>query len=112
MVESEYVLEYHISQPEEAHGHHHNKLRKAGSLPIADDQNLYIAFSHKLTDSARYTKILSDATKTMKDNGHLYLQPPVGEFSLMAYKEGQEIADKGYLYGIEELKKWQSALNP
>jgi hypothetical protein len=30
----------------------------------------------------------------------------------MAYKEGQEIADKGYLYGIEELKKWQSALNP
>jgi NTE family protein/lysophospholipid hydrolase len=50
--------------------------------------------------------------KTMKDNGHLYLQPPVGEFSLMAYKEGQEIADKGYLYGIEELKKWQTPLNP
>lgn len=35
-----------------------------------------------------------------------YLQPPVSQFGLMAYKRGDEIAEMAYHYTVEQIKHW------
>ena len=36
----------------------------------------------------------------------LYLEPPVGEFPLMAYARGADIAEVGYRYAMEKISQW------
>jgi predicted acylesterase/phospholipase RssA len=44
-----------------------------------------------------------DASKAMADH---YLQPPTAKFALMAYGKGEEIAQTGYRYAMEQIAQW------
>ncbi len=35
-----------------------------------------------------------------------YLEPPVSEFSMMAYRKAKQIADLGYAYAAEQIARW------
>jgi NTE family protein/lysophospholipid hydrolase len=37
-----------------------------------------------------------------------YLEPPVAQFSLMAYRRSQEIADVGYRHAMEKMETWST----
>ncbi len=45
-----------------------------------------------------------DRTKAMAD---IYLQPPVSEFALMAYRQAPDIVEAGYRYALQEIAQWQ-----
>ncbi len=49
---------------------------------------------------------LAQRKKGMNGVADLYLQPPVNEFSLMAYKDAKKIEEAGYRYAMKELHKW------
>lgn len=49
---------------------------------------------------------LAQRKKGMNGVAELYLQPPVNEFSLMAYKDAEKIEEAGYQYAMKELQKW------
>jgi predicted acylesterase/phospholipase RssA/CRP-like cAMP-binding protein len=49
---------------------------------------------------------LNQRANTIAQADH-YLEPPVSEFSLMAYRRAQEIADVGYRYAVEMMAKWK-----
>ncbi len=49
---------------------------------------------------------LAQRKKMMDGIADLYLQPPVNEFSLMAYKDAEEIENLGYQYAKQELQLW------
>lgn len=36
-----------------------------------------------------------------------YLEPPVGEFSMMSYRKADEIAEVGYQYAMKSFKQWK-----
>ncbi len=38
-----------------------------------------------------------------------YLEPPVAEFSLMAYKRAEEIAERGYEYAVKQIAAWDKS---
>ena len=44
-----------------------------------------------------------DASRAMADH---YLQPPTAKFALMAYGKGEEIAQTGYRYAMEQIAQW------
>ncbi len=47
--------------------------------------------------------------KEMMDGlADIYLQPPLKNFSIRAYKQGDKIALQGYKYAIKELTKWKN----
>ncbi len=45
-----------------------------------------------------------ERTMAMAD---IYLQPPVSEFALMAYRRAPEIIEAGYRYARQEIERWQ-----
>lgn len=49
---------------------------------------------------------LAQRKKGMDGIAELYLQPPVNEFSLTAYKQAEEIEEIGYQYALKELQRW------
>lgn len=49
---------------------------------------------------------LAQRKKGMSGVADLYLQPPVNEYSLMAYKQAEEIEEIGYQYAMQVLQKW------
>ncbi|MDP2901864.1 MAG: cyclic nucleotide-binding domain-containing protein [Methylovulum sp.] len=49
---------------------------------------------------------LSQRKKMMDGYADLYLQPPVNSFSLREYKKGEQIAEIGYQYALEEFQTW------
>jgi hypothetical protein len=49
---------------------------------------------------------LAQRKKMMDGIADLYLQPPVNEFSLMPYKDAEEIENLGYQYAKQELQLW------
>jgi len=53
---------------------------------------------------------LANRKKMMNGIADLYLQLPVNNFSLGAYKQGDKIAQQGYEHAIKELKEWQKSL--
>lgn len=52
---------------------------------------------------------LAQRKKMMDGYADLYLQPPVKCFSLMDYKHGEQIAELGYQYALEEFQAWLKA---
>ena len=49
---------------------------------------------------------LAQRKKGMNGIAALYLQPPVSDFSAMAYKDAEKIEEVGYQYAMKELRKW------
>lgn len=49
---------------------------------------------------------LAQRKKLMEGVADLYIQPPVNEFSLMAYKDAKKIEQVGYRYAKQELQRW------
>ncbi|MDO9209124.1 MAG: cyclic nucleotide-binding and patatin-like phospholipase domain-containing protein [Sulfuricurvum sp.] len=49
---------------------------------------------------------LAQRKKMMDGYADLYLQPPVNNFSLRDYKHGEQIAEIGYQYALEEFQSW------
>jgi NTE family protein/lysophospholipid hydrolase len=49
---------------------------------------------------------LAQRKKGMNGIAELYLQPPVNEFSVMAYKDAGKIEEVGYQYAMKELQEW------
>lgn len=49
---------------------------------------------------------LAQRKKLMEGVADLYLQPPVNQFSLMAYKDAEKIEKVGYQYSKQELQRW------
>lgn len=49
---------------------------------------------------------LAQRKKMLDGYADLYLQPPVNSFSLRDYKHGEQIAEIGYQYALEELQVW------
>jgi NTE family protein/lysophospholipid hydrolase len=49
---------------------------------------------------------LAQRKKLMEGIADLYLQPPVNQFSLMAYKDAEKIEEIGYQYAKHELQQW------
>ena len=37
----------------------------------------------------------------------LYLEPPLADFNLLAYRQAEEIAETGYHHAIVEIERWQ-----
>ena len=37
----------------------------------------------------------------------LYMEPPVREFAMMAYRRAEEIAEVGYQYAMKQIEKWK-----
>ncbi len=50
---------------------------------------------------------LAQRKKLMNGVADLYMQPPVNDFPLMAYKQAKKIEKVGYLYGKRALEEWQ-----
>jgi len=48
----------------------------------------------------------SQRSRTIAQADH-YLEPPVGDFSLMAYAKGADIAEVGYRYAMERIGQWE-----
>ena len=51
---------------------------------------------------------LAQRKKLMEGVADLYIQPPVTDFSLMAYKDAEKIEEVGYQYAKQELLIWLS----
>ncbi|NBX65780.1 MAG: ABC transporter substrate-binding protein [Proteobacteria bacterium] len=66
VIESEDVMDYYLAQNGLT-----GKLVKAGHLPLTEDQSLFIAFSPKNPNAKKYAALLTDAMKTLQENGHL-----------------------------------------
>ena len=49
---------------------------------------------------------LAQRKKGLDGIADLYLQPPVNEFPLTAYKQAEKIEEAGYQYAMNELQKW------
>jgi NTE family protein/lysophospholipid hydrolase len=54
---------------------------------------------------------LNQRGRTIAQADH-YLEPPVGEFSLMGYRHAQDIADVGYRYAMEKIRQWDPQTLP
>jgi len=48
---------------------------------------------------------LAQRKKSMNGLADLYLQPPVGDFPLTAYKQAKKIEEVGYQFAMKELQK-------
>ena len=48
---------------------------------------------------------LNQRGRTIAQSDH-YLEPPVGMFALMAYRQAAEIAEVGYRYAMKEIEQW------
>ncbi len=54
---------------------------------------------------------LNQRGRTIAQADH-YLEPPVGEFSLMGYRHAQDIAEVGYRYAMEKIRQWDPQTLP
>ena len=55
---------------------------------------------------------LNQRSRTIAQSDH-YLEPPVGAFTLMAYRQSADIAEVGYRYAMKEIEQWdRSAEQP
>ena len=61
--------------------------------------------------SAGHVGSLNQRPRTIAQ-ADLYLEPPVGEFPLMAYARGAEIAEVGYRYAMEKISQWDQQKTP
>jgi polar amino acid transport system substrate-binding protein len=68
LVEDEHVMTYYLAQRSEAI---RAQLKTAGSLPITEQNNLYIAFSPQAPDAQKYADILTKETEKMRKSGEL-----------------------------------------
>ncbi|WP_077038234.1 cyclic nucleotide-binding and patatin-like phospholipase domain-containing protein [Pelomonas sp. KK5] len=59
--------------------------------------------------SAGHVGSLNQRPRTIAQADH-YLEPPVGNFPLMAYQSGAEIAEVGYRYAMEKIASWDQQL--
>jgi len=59
--------------------------------------------------SAGHVGSLNQRPRTIAQADH-YLEPPVGNFPLMAYQNGAEIAAVGYRYAMEKIASWDKQL--
>lgn len=50
---------------------------------------------------------LAQRKKIMNGIADIYLQPPINNFSLMDYDQGEKIAETGYQYALTILRDWQ-----
>jgi NTE family protein/lysophospholipid hydrolase len=48
---------------------------------------------------------LNQRGRTIAQSDH-YLEPPVGAFALMAYRQAADIAEVGYRYAMKEIEQW------
>ena len=48
---------------------------------------------------------LNQRSRTMAQSDH-YLEPPVGAFALMSYRQAADIAEVGYRYAMKEIEQW------
>ena len=55
--------------------------------------------------SAGHVGSLNQRPRTIAQ-ADLYLEPPVGDFPLMAYARGADIAEVGYRYAMEKISQW------
>nr|WP_295080494.1 patatin-like phospholipase family protein [uncultured Roseateles sp.] len=55
--------------------------------------------------SAGHVGGLNQRFRTIAQADH-YLEPPVADFSLMAYAKGADIAEVGYRYAMEKISQW------
>jgi NTE family protein/lysophospholipid hydrolase len=55
--------------------------------------------------SAGHVGSMNQRVRTMAQADH-YLEPPVGEFGLMAYRRGADIAEVGYRHAMEKMGQW------
>jgi hypothetical protein len=49
---------------------------------------------------------LAQRSRTIAQADH-YLEPPVTEFSMMAYRKAEEIAEIGYQYALQQIPLWK-----
>ena len=49
---------------------------------------------------------LAQRSRTIAQADH-YLEPPVTEYSMMAYRKAEEIAEKGYQYALTQIPLWK-----
>ena len=56
--------------------------------------------------SAGHVGSLNQRPRTISQ-ADLYLEPPVGEFPLMAYARAADIAEVGYRYAMEKISQWE-----
>lgn len=68
LVEDEHVMTYYLAQRSEAI---RKQMKTAGSLPINEQNNLYVAFSPHEPDAEKYAGILAKETEKMRKNGEL-----------------------------------------
>ncbi len=61
--------------------------------------------------SAGHVGSLNQRPRTIAQ-ADLYLEPPVGEFPLMAYARGADIAEVGYRYAMEKISQWEQQKTP
>ncbi len=54
---------------------------------------------------------LNQRGRTIAQSDH-YLEPPVGAFPLMAYRQASEIAEVGYRYAMKEIEQWGRTADP
>lgn len=66
LIESGTVMKYYLAENDLS-----EKIKEAGSLPVDGDQALYIAFSPKNKNAAKYAEILSNTTKAMNESGEM-----------------------------------------
>ncbi|MCV2358792.1 patatin-like phospholipase family protein [Paucibacter sp. TC2R-5] len=55
--------------------------------------------------SASHVGSMNQRVRTIAQADH-YLEPPVGEYALMAYGRGADIAEVGYRYAMEKIGQW------
>lgn len=60
--------------------------------------------------SAGHVASVSQRARTRLQADH-YLEPPVGDFALMAYSRGAEIAEVGYRHAMEAMRLWDMNLD-
>lgn len=65
-IESAAVMDYYLA----THGRT-GQLVAVGAMPVNDDQNLYIAFSPKDPNAARYARIVTEGTRTLRQSGKM-----------------------------------------
>ena len=66
VLEDGHVMAYYLERSGLA-----GKVRKAGQLPVSDQNNLYIAFSPKDKSAKKYAFLLADEIAAMRTNGKL-----------------------------------------
>ena len=49
---------------------------------------------------------LNQRARTIAQSDH-YLEPPVGAFALMAYRQAAEIVEVGYRHAMQEIERWE-----